>query len=79
MCKIERKARKVRDMSNFMNQLAGTAWAFIPVLLILFLLAGILFVFYYKNKVEEQTRYLRSIAQSLEKIAGSKNDPYTQL
>lgn len=54
---------------DFFSQLTGTAWNFVPVLLILFLFAGILMIFYAKNKIDEMTVYLKSIATSLEKLS----------
>ena len=57
-------------MSSFVNSMAGTAWAIVPILLIFFLMAGIMFVFYYKKKTEELTQYIRRITQALEQMAG---------
>ncbi|MEG2209020.1 MAG: hypothetical protein RRY37_00060 [Eubacterium sp.] len=56
-------------MNNFMNSLASTAWTIVPVFLILFLMAGIMFVFYFKAKSEEVSHYIKSIAISLEKLS----------
>lgn len=61
-------------MNEFMNSLAGVAWSIIPILLIFFLMAGIMFVFYAKMKTEELLIYLKSIAASLERISNRQND-----
>lgn len=61
-------------MDSFFTNLAGTAWSFVPILLIFFLMAGIMFVFYYKQKTEEMANYLKSIAQSLEKLSHRYDD-----
>jgi len=61
-------------MNEFINSLASVAWGIIPMLLILFLMAGIMFVFYFKKKTEEFTIYLRSIAASLERLSNRQND-----
>ena len=61
-------------MNEFVNSMAGVAWSFIPFLLILFLMAGIMFVFYFKSKAEELTIYLKSIAASLERLSNQRND-----
>lgn len=61
-------------MNAFMNSLAEVAWGIIPILLILFLMAGIMFVFYFKKKTEELTIYLKSIAASLERLSNQRND-----
>ncbi|MDO4289570.1 MAG: hypothetical protein Q4C55_10325 [Eubacterium sp.] len=58
-------------MSDFVNNLAGSAWAIVPVLLIFFLMAGIMFVFYYKKKMEEMTQYVKRITQALERMSGA--------
>ncbi|MGI6109320.1 MAG: hypothetical protein ACOYB8_05715 [Eubacteriaceae bacterium] len=54
---------------NFMDSLTSSAWGFVPILLILFLFAGIMLVFYLKPKIDEITVYLKSIATSLEKLS----------
>ena len=51
---------------NFMSEMAGSAWSIVPILLILFLMAGIVMAFFLKAKIEEITVYLKSIATSLE-------------
>lgn len=61
-------------MNEFMNSLAAVAWSVIPILLIFFLMAGIMFVFYVKMKTEELLIYLKSIAASLERISNRHND-----
>ncbi|HEY5537071.1 MAG TPA: hypothetical protein VIK23_00205 [Acetobacterium sp.] len=61
-------------MNEFINNMNGVAWSFIPILLILFLMAGIMFVFYFKKKAEELTIYLKSIAASLERLSNQGND-----
>lgn len=61
-------------MNTFMNSLAGTAWTIVPILLVLFLLAGIMFVFYMKAKMEEMTTYVKSIAVSLEKLSNRTDE-----
>jgi uncharacterized BrkB/YihY/UPF0761 family membrane protein len=53
---------------NFMSEMAGSAWSIVPILLILFLMAGIVMAFFLKAKIEEITVYLKSIATSLEKL-----------
>lgn len=60
-------------MDTFFTNLAGTAWSVVPILLIFFLMAGILFVFYYKSKMEEMSHYIKSIAASLEKLANRQD------
>ena len=61
-------------MNTFMNSLASTAWTIVPIILILFLMAGIMFVFYFKAKMEEMMAYVKSIAISLEKLSNRQND-----
>ncbi|MBK5243782.1 MAG: hypothetical protein JJE18_01930 [Eubacteriaceae bacterium] len=61
-------------MNEFINSMMGVAWNFIPYLLLLFLMAGIMFVFYFKKKAEELTIYLKSIAASLERISNQRDD-----
>lgn len=61
-------------MNQFFNSMTGVAWSFIPYLLLLFLMAGIMFVFYFKKKAEELTIYLKSIAASLERLSNQRND-----
>jgi len=61
-------------MNEFINSMTGVAWNFIPYLLLLFLMAGIMFVFYFKKKAEELTIYLKSIAASLERISNQRDD-----
>ena len=56
-------------MNEFMNSMAGVAWSIIPILLIFFLMAGIMFVFYFKKKTEEVSSYIKSIAASLERLS----------
>ena len=53
---------------NFMSEMAGSAWSSVPILLILFLMAGIVMAFFLKAKIEEITVYMKSIATSLEKL-----------
>ena len=53
---------------NFMSEMAGSAWSIVPILLILFLMAGIVMAFFLKAKIEEITVYLKSIATSLENL-----------
>ena len=53
---------------NFMSEMAGSAWSIVPILLILFLLAGIVMAFFLRAKIEEITVYLKSIATSQEKL-----------
>ena len=60
-------------MNEFINNMNGVAWSFIPILLILFLMAGIMFVLYFKKKAEELTIYLKSIAASLERLSNQRN------
>ena len=57
------------NMNEFMNSMAGVAWSIIPILLIFFLMAGIMFVFYFKKKTEEVSSYIKSIAASLERLS----------
>ena len=61
-------------MSSFMGDLAGAAWGIVPLLLIFFLMAGIMFVFYYKKKMEEMTQYVKRITQALERLSGSDGE-----
>jgi len=61
-------------MNEFINSMAGVAWSIIPVLLIFFLMSGIMFVFYFKVKIEEISIYLKSIAASLERLSNRRND-----
>ena len=61
-------------MNAFINNMAGVAWSIIPILLIFFLMSGIMFVFYFKVKVEEISIYLKSIAASLERLSNRRND-----
>ena len=53
---------------NFMSEMAGSAWSIVPILLILFLMAGIVMAFFLKAKIEEIPVYQKSIATSLEKL-----------
>ena len=62
------------NMNTFMNSLASTAWTIVTIILILFLMAGIMFVFYFKAKMEEMMAYVKSIAISLEKLSNRQND-----
>lgn len=62
------------NMNTFMNSLASTAWTIVSIILILFLMAGIMFVFYFKAKMEEMMAYVKSIAISLEKLSNRQND-----
>lgn len=61
-------------MDGILNGLTSAAWNIIPVMLILFLMGGILFMFYLKGKIEEIALYLKSIAISLEKISNRQHD-----
>ncbi|MBU4440215.1 MAG: hypothetical protein L6276_11900 [Acetobacterium sp.] len=61
-------------MNEFINDMAGVAWSIIPILLIFFLMSGIMFVFYFKVKVEEISISLKSIAASLERLSNRRND-----
>lgn len=61
-------------MNEFINSMAGVAWSIIPILLIFFLMSGIMFVFYFKVKIEEISSYLKSIASSLERLSNRRND-----
>lgn len=61
-------------MNEFINSMAGVAWSIIPILLIFFLMAGIMFVFYFKIKIEEISIYFKSIAASLERLSNRRND-----
>lgn len=61
-------------MNQFINSMAGVAWSIIPILLIFFLMAGIMFVFYFKIKIEEISIYFKSIAASLERLSNRRND-----
>lgn len=61
-------------MNEFINSMAGVAWSIIPILLIFFLMAGIMFVFYFKIKIEEISIYFKSIATSLERLSNRRND-----
>ena len=61
-------------MNQFINSMAGVAWSIIPILLIFFLMSGIMFVFYFKVKIEEISIYLNSIATSLERLSNRRND-----
>ena len=61
-------------MNEFVNSMAGVAWSIIPILLIFFLMSGIMFVFYFKVKIEEISSYLKSIASSLERLSNRRND-----
>lgn len=61
-------------MNEFINNMAGVAWSIIPILLIFFLMSGIMFVFYFKVKVEEISISLKSIAASLERLSNRRND-----
>ncbi len=63
---------------DFVSQLTGTAWSFIPVLLIFFLFAGILVAYYVKIRLDEMSIYLKSIATSLEKLA-QRVDPDAEM
>lgn len=56
-------------MNEFINSMAGVAWSIIPILLIFFLMSGIMFVFYFKKKIEETSNYIKSIAASLERLS----------
>ena len=62
------------NMNEFINSMAGVAWSIIPILLIFFLMSGIMFVFYFKVKIEEISIYLNSIAASLERLSNRRND-----
>jgi hypothetical protein len=62
------------NMNEFINSMAGVAWSIIPILLIFFLMSGIMFVFYFKVKIEEISIYLKSIAASLERLSNRRND-----
>ncbi len=61
-------------MNEFINSMAGVAWSIIPILLIFFLMSGIMFVFYFKTKIEEILSYYKSIAASLERLSNRRND-----
>ncbi|WKY48648.1 hypothetical protein Q5O24_04845 [Eubacteriaceae bacterium ES3] len=63
-------------MEQFLNNMAGAAWTIIPILGIFFLMSGIMFVFYFRMKMDEWTLYLKSIAASLEKLSNRRNDYY---
>jgi hypothetical protein len=62
------------NMNEFVNSMAGVAWSIIPILLIFFLMSGIMFVFYFKVKIEEISIYLKSIEASLERLSNRRND-----
>lgn len=61
-------------MEQFVNNMAGVAWTIIPILGIFFLMAGIMFVFYIRVKMDEWTVYLKSIAASLERLSSRRNN-----
>lgn len=61
-------------MNEFINSVVSVAWSIMPILLILFLMSGIMFVFYFKTKIEELTYYLKSITASLERLSNRRND-----
>jgi hypothetical protein len=74
-CLSDEDSRLMEDnMNEFINSMAGVAWSIIPVLLIFFLMSGIMFVFYFKVKIEEISIYLKSIAASLERLSNRRND-----
>lgn len=59
-------------MDSFVSGMVNTVWVIIPILLILFLMGGILFVFYYKAKTEEKMLYLKRITEALERISNKE-------
>ncbi|MDK2905919.1 MAG: hypothetical protein PWR12_1997 [Eubacteriaceae bacterium] len=63
-------------MEQFLNNMASAAWTIIPILALFFLMAGIMFVFYVRMKMDEWSHYLKSIAVSLEKLSNRRNDYY---
>jgi|EPASupsiteSAE347_1022098.scaffolds.fasta_scaffold20235_3 hypothetical protein len=74
-CLSDEDSRLMEDnMNEFVNSMAGVAWSIIPILLIFFLMSGIMFVFYFKVKIEEISIYLKSIAASLERLSNRRND-----
>ena len=74
-CLSNKDTRLMEDnMNEFINSMAGVAWSIIPILLIFFLMSGIMFVFYFKVKIEEVSIYLKSIAASLERLSNRRND-----
>ena len=74
-CLSNKDTRLMEDnMNQFINSMAGVAWSIIPILLIFFLMSGIMFVFYFKVKIEEVSIYLKSIAASLERLSNRRND-----
>ena len=74
-CLSNKDTRLMEDnMNQFINSMAGVAWSIIPILLIFFLMSGIMFVFYFKVKIEEISIYLNSIAASLERLSNRRND-----
>jgi len=74
-CLSDEDSRLMEDnMNEFINSMAGVAWSIIPILLIFFLMSGVMFVFYFKVKIEEISIYLKSIAASLERLSDRRND-----
>lgn len=61
-------------MEQFLINMAGVAWNFIPILLIFFLMSGIMVVFYFRIKFDELLGYIRSIAISMERLSSQQND-----
>ncbi len=63
---------------NFLAQMAAAAWNIVPIFLILFLMGGIIFLYYIRDKIDEGLGYLRRIAESLERRYGfvHKDDDY---
>ncbi|MGL4607356.1 MAG: hypothetical protein ACRCU3_07825 [Eubacteriaceae bacterium] len=61
-------------MNGFFNDVANVAWGLMPILLMFFLLAGIMFVFYFKRKMEEWSVYIKSMANSLERLSNQRGD-----
>lgn len=61
-------------MNGLLNNMSGIAWSLIPILLIFFLMGGIMFVFYFKKKMEELSIYVKSIASSLERLSNRRGD-----